>query len=463
MTQQFTKIGDTFFRQDGSGQLTTVTDPDTMKGLKAGQLGYTAVENTRGLQFTGTSSENQAANSRLSFSAPSTQQGSIPQTNVGFTPDTGAPNGAGQGNDLEAMLKQRLTQALTDFNGVSNVAELEERRQSILRRQLLSAPFSEKGEDTLTGAQKLSLMRSRGAEFEPLLKGLEAEIIEKKALPLQQLQSLTAMASLAGDLGLLEGKKLDELRQKYPQIASADTMEEALGMLGVEIAADKDLERRVKEAGITSSLASAAASRASAEKNRAAAEALREDAENPEVEPPKQLPAGQVVMMSDARLLPGILDELETLINDNEDLFGKIINTEIPFTDTKVFKAFGERTAKAEDDLRRASQLIGRFMEGGVLRKEDEIKYAKMLPELSDLNPSVAMDKLDGVRAMLGLKYNNYIIDFGASDYDVSGFNPIDFNATAVEEGRVRVRVIQTGQTGTIEVGEFDPSLYEKI
>ena len=84
----------------------------------------------------------------------------------------------------------------------------------------------------------------------------------------------------------------------------------------------------------------------------------------------QNLPATQVTMLSDARYFPDLLDELEKTVNDNASLFGKISGY-IPFS---------EKRDMVRDDLKRAAQLIGKFMEGGVLRKEDEIKYAQMLP-----------------------------------------------------------------------------------
>ncbi len=64
-------------------------------------------------------------------------------------------------------------------------------------------------------------------------------------------------------------------------------------------------------------------------------------------------------------------------------------------------------------------------MEGGVLRAEDEKKYAKMLPKLTD-SYDVAQNKLAGVRKMLADKYNGYLTDYANSGYDVSNFTQVD-------------------------------------
>lgn len=418
---QFKRIGGAYFRESDSGELFAVSDRETIQGLKAGQLPFNSVENTRGLTFGAPNS-----NAPKSTSAPA----------VSATSGSGMQATAPQQNDIGSLLKKKLIDALTTYKGATNVAELEERRQSLLRKQLLSAPYSSEGESTLTGAQKLSLLRSRGQEFEPEIKALEQQIIEKKNLPIQEMQTLSTMVSLAENLGLLDDKKLSELKISNPEIAFADTMEEALGYLGGEIKKDKALERRLKEAQINAANAAATA------KN------------NPTE---TQLPSSQVVMLSDAKFLPGVLDELEKLVNDNKDLFGY-----------KNVSIFGVGAAKLSDEklkidaeLRRAAQLVGKFMEGGVLRKEDEIKYARMLPQIDDKNSDVALNKLTGVREMLGLKYNNYLVDFNGSNYDVSNFPLLDFSGENKEP--IKVREKSSGQTGTIPIDEFDPALYEKI
>jgi len=427
MTQQFTRVGGAFFRKGDSGELFAVTDRDTLNGLKAGQLPFNSVENTRGLSF-----------SNSPTSSPIGSPSAANQSPISGQNSTSEQNKPSNNSDIGSLLKEQLVSALTNYKGVTNIAELEERRQSLLRQQLLSAPFSSEGEKNLTGSQKLSLLRDRGKEFEPQLKSLEREIIEKKNLPIQQIQTLTAMSNLAESLGLLDDKKLEELKLSHPEISSADTMEEALGFLGSEIKKDKNLERQLKIAQINASVAATEA-RSS----------------------PKgtQLPSGQVVNLSDAKFLPGVLDELEQTINSNKGLIG--------FRNAKIFGVgvanLSDDKLKIQDDLQRAAQLVGKFMEGGVLRKEDEIKYANMLPKLSDKNASVSLDKLKGVREMLGLKYNNYLIDFAGNGYDVSSYELLDFGSESSSQERIKVEVISSGQTGTIPANEFDPDLYKKI
>jgi len=405
---KFKKIGNTFFTSGDNGQLNQVVDKDTLSGLKAGQLQFVSESNERGLSF---ADEQPLASS----GGIDTQSQGIPQ------------------DDIKSIIKSRLAKTLKNFSGVTNTDQLEARRQELLRKQLISAPFSEEGGKILSGSQKLSLLRQRGSEFDPELRALEEEIIRKKGLPLEELQSLSMMVDLATEMGFLEDdKKLRDLKIAHPEIEFADTMEEALGYLGEEIKKDKTLQRALLNAQIRSANAAAAA------------------ADNPTG---RDLPATQAVLLSDGKFLPGLLDELENTINNNKDLIGIVVGR-TPGVVT------GDRKAKINDDLQRTAQLVGRFMEGGVLRKEDETKYRKMLPQLGDRSPGVALDKLEGVREMLILKYNNYLTDFRAAGFNVSGFDAmhIDFGDVTI-----KVRVRATGQIGTVPAIEFNPTIYEKI
>ena len=133
----------------------------------------------------------------------------------------------------------------------------------------------------------------------------------------------------------------------------------------------------------------------------------------------RSLPPNQSVMLSDATYFPGLLNSLEKSISENKKYFDPL---KWIYYSTNPYEIWAQ---SIEDDLKRSMQLIGKFMEGGVLRKEDEIKYAKMLPKLTD-KYEVAQNKIQGIRKMLADKYNGYIRDFANSGYDVSKFATID-------------------------------------
>ena len=66
-------------------------------------------------------------------------------------------------------------------------------------------------------------------------------------------------------------------------------------------------------------------------------------------------------------------------------------------------------------------QLIGKGLEGGVLRKEDEYKYEKIIPKLGDTRP-VLQRKYNQLRDMLANKYMSTRQALGYAGFDVSGF-----------------------------------------
>ena len=66
-------------------------------------------------------------------------------------------------------------------------------------------------------------------------------------------------------------------------------------------------------------------------------------------------------------------------------------------------------------------QVVGKALEGGVLRKEDEAKYAKILPKESDTLP-VANRKVSQIMGMLNTAYKSKIKAFKLGGFDVSRF-----------------------------------------
>lgn len=130
----------------------------------------------------------------------------------------------------------------------------------------------------------------------------------------------------------------------------------------------------------------------------------------------RALESGQANKLAEGRNLTSgaLLGDLGKLIDDNKSLFGPVRG------------AFGGaypygESVKVQDDLKRATQTIGSYLEGGVLRAEDEVKYRKMLPQLTD-TPEVARDKLEGIQKLLEAKNQSYIQSYEDAGFDVSNF-----------------------------------------
>lgn len=226
MAQQFTKIGGTFFRQDDSGNMYAVTDTDTLSGLKAGSLPYNAIENNRGLTFSG---QTTAANTAPATTA--TDSGSF---------------------DIGSLIKEKLAGALNNYKGVTSTADLETRRQELLRKQLLSDPYSAEGESNMTGSQKLSLLRSRGTEFEPEIKSLEDQIVKARQGDSESMTNLQKLVALAKDAGVLgaEGGYQSALGKEYADYVANEKSLGKKNIMSLNEYADMDANRKRSIAGI---------------------------------------------------------------------------------------------------------------------------------------------------------------------------------------------------------------------
>lgn len=70
----------------------------------------------------------------------------------------------------------------------------------------------------------------------------------------------------------------------------------------------------------------------------------------------------------------------------------------------------------------RVKQTIGKTMEGGVLRKEDEAKYEKILPTIAD-SDEVVQAKLTALEGAINARRDQHLENLGSAGYDVSRFS----------------------------------------
>ena len=126
----------------------------------------------------------------------------------------------------------------------------------------------------------------------------------------------------------------------------------------------------------------------------------------------QQLPAPQAIMLSDARQLPNLLWWLRDVINNNKSSFWPIA------WNIWQYNVYDTNTQTIVSQLRTARQLVGKLMEWGVLRAEDEPKYRAMLPDITD-TPQLANNKLDLLQKSLTDKYNDYVKSLKTTWYDL--------------------------------------------
>lgn len=161
----------------------------------------------------------------------------------------------------------------------------------------------------------------------------------------------------------------------------------------------------------------------------------------------KVLPAWTVSMLSDGRWLPNLVSDLDKLVNDNTWKFWPVAGR------IAWWNEYDTQGQNIQSKLKLVSQIVGKFMEWWVLRKEDEVKYEKMLPTLKD-SPEVAKSKIENVKSILEQKYKWYIQDY-SNNYDVSWFPIKLFWETPQQWQQNSTPVAQQEQLPQDEEAEF--------
>jgi hypothetical protein len=96
----------------------------------------------------------------------------------------------------------------------------------------------------------------------------------------------------------------------------------------------------------------------------------------------------------------GALKALRKKIRDNPGAVG-------PISGKLRYNPWATERRKLQADIDAAKQIIGKAMEGGVLRKEDEEKYARILPTMDD-PPDIADYKLEQLDEMMNRDLGSY-------------------------------------------------------
>lgn len=120
--------------------------------------------------------------------------------------------------------------------------------------------------------------------------------------------------------------------------------------------------------------------------------------------------------------------ELDTSINDLNVLEKELgttgaaskVGAMLPNVVTE-FTGLGADAKARQGVIDRVKQVIGKALEGGVLRREDEYKYVKILPTIGD-PPSVAKAKLNGLRAAIEQRRGTTIDALEDAEYNVDKF-----------------------------------------
>jgi hypothetical protein len=156
----------------------------------------------------------------------------------------------------------------------------------------------------------------------------------------------------------------------------------------------------------------------------------------------------------------GKIAEFDTSLDDLSVLSGALASAGSTGTAAKIgasvpnwvteFSGWGTDAKKKQALIDRVKQVIGKALEGGVLRKEDELKYEKILPTVGDPN-AVVVSKLAGLANAITLRRTRTLESLTDAGYDTSKFgeyqpksNPgatVAPDATSFRVGPYTVRV----------------------
>lgn len=117
--------------------------------------------------------------------------------------------------------------------------------------------------------------------------------------------------------------------------------------------------------------------------------------------------------LSDSQTALSVADDLADTIEQSKSIMGPVKGyaaARNPYdTNAQIFNS----------QMETAAQIIGKALEGGVLRQEDVVKYRRILPQITDL-PSVAKAKIAKVKALLNTRYQNQTEFYRNAQPDVS-------------------------------------------
>ena len=133
--------------------------------------------------------------------------------------------------------------------------------------------------------------------------------------------------------------------------------------------------------------------------------------------------AGRIMPAASATNLSGTQQGIQQM----ETLMGQIpkyakLGLAGPVGSLRRFNPYDANAQAFQQYVNTYKQVIGKGLEGGVLRKEDEAKYEKIIPRMGDTE-EVLMRKAQQLQQMLINKYNTDLEALYNAGYDTGNFN----------------------------------------
>lgn len=307
------------------------------------------------------------------------------------------------------------------------------------------------------------LQQAMTSRFTPTAEDLQGAGLQEQYAQAQQQALLAeemAQRQYEQDLNQMKGQELQmdwtplmaladawgvdksNLAQSYKRPMSAQEKNAQIMSLQEKLLSHKQAAAK----GRTEALSSAIAAFKAAKENPLKQELMRSQiAANMAAAGQKQLgkpvPEAAIQKLSDFEAGLNQLGIVEQNLKQNADVFGPVQGR------VGGINPLDERAQSVQSDINAARQIIGKAVEGGVLRKEDEVKYQKILPNISD-TPAVAMHKMKQFRQNLSKDYTRYKNKLGEAGYNVKNISEV--NAPGAQ-----------GAPSGPEIREYNGKIYE--
>lgn len=132
-----------------------------------------------------------------------------------------------------------------------------------------------------------------------------------------------------------------------------------------------------------------------------------------------KLPGSNAESLGNADAAIQALDDVKTLHGQTySDITGPFQGLKSKIQGTFELGDAGVRAKEFQAALDARKQIIGKYLEGGVLRKEDEAKYQRMLPQITD-GAQVAQSKIENLQRLIAQRQQADLKAFSQTGYNV--------------------------------------------
>lgn len=142
----------------------------------------------------------------------------------------------------------------------------------------------------------------------------------------------------------------------------------------------------------------------------------------------KILPEGSVKMISEIDTANNQLNTLRGKVSEMSDYLKDPIKARLA-----VLNPYGKEAQLYRQFIATTKQVIGKGLEGGVLRKEDEYKYDKIIPRIGDTD-EILRGKIDQLQQMLNSNKDLYIKNLEGAGYNVGGIKQQQIDRNSLEQ-----------------------------